>query len=434
MTSTASTKRDWPPSLWAHTAPPAQTSGALDRAVTVDVAIIGAGFTGLRAALHLAEAGTNVAVLDATDVGWGASGRTGGQVNPMMPFNSPAKIEKMIGGRAFTLLAEQSLNSADEVFDLIKTYQIDCQARQKGWLRVLHSSAAHKKAEADVRNWVALGATMKVVDQGEVTRLSGSSAYQSGIVNPRGGAIQPLMYARGLAETARQRGAQIFSNSAVTSLTKVGDKWRLTTAQGQVEAAWVIIATNGYTDKLIPNLAETIIPITPIQIASDPLPPEVIDSVLPEGHTISDSRRVIMYARREPDNRIVYGGHGETDKNGNLIGFDWLVKDAERVFPQLKGITWTHRWGGRIAVTSDHLPHLHEPKPGLLVGLGYNGRGVAMANVMGRVMAERVLGAEPSTLPFPVTDITKIPMRALQLFGMPFVIRMMRLRDYLETR
>lgn len=434
MNSSAPSTRDWPRSLWAHTAPPARSSGALDGSLSVDVAIIGGGFTGLRAALHLSEAGTQVAVLDATDVGWGASGRTGGQVNPMMPFNSPARIEKMIGNRAFTLLAEQSLNSADEVFDLIETHQIDCQARQKGWLRVLHSTQAHKKAEADVRNWVALGAEMQVVGQDEVTRLSGSTFYQSGIVNPRGGAIQPLMYVRGLAEAARQHGAHIFGGSAVTSLKKVGDRWRLITARGHVDAAWVIVGTNGYTDKLIPNLAKTIIPISPVQIASGPLPPEVIDDILPDGHTISNSRRIIMYARREPDNRIVYGGHGATDKRGNLVGFDWLAKDAERVFPQLRGTRWTHRWGGRIAITGDHLPHLHEPKPGLVIGLGYNGRGVAMANVMGRVMAERVLGASPNALPFPVNDIAKIPMRGLQVFGMPFVIRMMRLRDYLETR
>jgi len=421
-------------SLWSHTAGVAAANAPLTDVVKVDVAIIGAGFTGLRAALHLSDAGTRVAVVDAADVGWGASGRTGGQVNPMMPFNSPDRIRTLIGNRAFELLAEQSLNSADEVFGLIKTYQIDCQARQNGWLRVLHSKGMHKKAVGDAANWNALGAEIALIGKDEVDRLSGTGTYMSGMVNPRGGAVHPLMFARGLAESARKRGAQIFGQSAVTSLAKKGATWHVQTAKGRIEADWVIVGTNGYTDQLIPTLQETIIPVTPIQIASEPLPSEVIDRILPQGHTISDSRRVIMYARREPDNRIVYGGHGKTDRNGNLIGFEWLVKDAERVFPQLKGIKWAHHWGGRIAITGDHLPHLHEPQPGLLVGLGYNGRGVAMANVMGRVMAQRVLGTAPEDLPFPTTGVKKIPFRSLQVMGMPFVIRSMRLLDRLETR
>lgn len=434
MTNHAVPERSASRALWATTGGEAFVNAPLQGDVKADVVIIGAGFTGLRAALHLAEAGTNVTVLEAQDVGYGASGRTGGQVNPMMPFNAPARIRQLVGDRAFDLLAEQSLNSADEVFGLIKTYQIDCQARQNGWLRVLHSKGMHAKTQADVANWNALGAEMTLVGKDEIDRLSGTRAYRSGVVNARGGAVHPLMFVRGLANAARARGAQICGQSPVTSLKKVGAKWQAQTAQGLVEADWVIVATNGYTDALVPNLAETIIPVTPIQIATDPLPPEVIETILPQGHTISDSRRVVMYARREPDNRIVYGGHGETDRHGNLVGFDWLVKDAERVFPQLKGVTWTYRWGGRIAITADRLPHLHAPQPRMLVGLGYNGRGVAMANVMGRVMAQRVLGAAPEDLPFPITEVEKIPRRGMQIRGMPLVIRGMRLLDFLETR
>lgn len=388
----------------------------------------------MRAALHLAQAGTDVVVLDAGDVGWGASGRTGGQVNPMLPFNSPDRIRDLVGPRVFERLTEASLGSADEVFELIKTYQIECQARQNGWLRVNHSAKAHRKAEADVAVWNSHGAEMEMVDRDDIDAISGSRAYFSGMVNKRGGAVQPLMLVRGLATSARQRGAQIFGKSPVTDLSKHDGRWIVTTPGGRVGAQTVIVATNGYTDDLVPNLAKSVIPITPIQIATDPLPEEIIGQILPKGHTISDSRRVIMYARREPDNRMVYGGHGQKDRAGNIVGFDWLRRDAERVFPQLEGVTWTHRWGGRIAVTDDHLPHLHEPQPGLLVGLGYNGRGVAMSHVMGRAMAERALGASPDSLPFPVTEIAGIPLRNLKVMGMPFVIRAMKMLDYLETR
>lgn len=424
----------WPKSLWAQTAPDMAANPALSAQIAADVTVIGAGYTGLRAALALAEAGMQVAVLDAGDVGFGASGRTGGQVNPMLPFNAPAKIKAMVGARTFETLAEQSLGSADEVFDLINTYQIECQARQNGWLRVHHSKAAQKAATADIANWNAVGAEMRVIDRDEVTAISGSSVYRTGTLNPRGGAVHPLMFARGLAAAGLARGVQIFGQSAVTGLSKAGAKWVARTEVGAVTSDWVVVATNGYSDGLVQDLANSVIPITPIQIATDPLPSDIIDSILPEGHTISDSRRVIMYARREPDNRMVYGGHGQPDKNGNLSGFDWLARDAERVFPQLRGVTWTHRWGGRIAVTEDHLPHLHEPKAGLIVGLGYNGRGVAMSNVMGRVMAERILGARPEDLPFPVTKVAGIPLRGLKVMGMKHLIRWMKFLDYLETR
>ncbi|OAN76599.1 FAD-binding oxidoreductase [Jannaschia sp. EhC01] len=424
----------WPNSLWKHTAPTAAAHAPLREEVTADVTVIGAGYTGLRAALALAEAGLRVVVLDAGDVGWGASGRTGGQVNPMLPFNSPAQVKAMVGARTFEKLAEQSLGSADELFDLINTYQIDCQARQNGWLRVHHSKAAQTKASADIAEWNAVGAEMQVIDRDAVAAISGTRAYRTGTLNPKGGAVHPLMFVRGLAAAGKARGVAIYGQSAVTGLLKEAKTWVTRTDGGAVRSEWVVVATNGYTDGLVKDLAASILPVSPIQIATEPLPEDVIGDILPKGHTISDSRRVIMYARREPDNRMVYGGHGEPDGKGGLKGFEWLVKDAERVFPQLRGVSWPHRWGGNIAVTEDHLPHLHEPQAGLIVGLGYNGRGVAMSNVMGRVMAERILGARPEDLPFPVTQVAGIPLRRMKVFGMKYVIRWMKVLDYLETR
>jgi sarcosine oxidase len=253
-------------------------------------------------------------------------------------------------------------------------------------------------------------------------------------VTPRGGAVQPLSLALGMAQAARARGVQIHGNSAVTGLQRTDGKWRARTAHGTVTSDWVIVATNGYTDSLIPQLAKTIMPVHPIQMATDPLPDEVIGTVLPDGHTISDSRRVIMYARREPDNRMVYGGHGTEDTGRGMGGFAWLRRDLARVFPQLADVTWKYHWGGRIAITQDHLPHLHEPQAGLLVGLGYNGRGVAMSNVMGRTLAERALGAEANALAFPLAPIKAMPLRGFQLMGMGTAIWFMKLMDYLESR
>ena len=426
---------DEPDSLWAATAPPHESHPALTRHIEADVTIIGAGFTGLRAALALAEAGVRVVVLDAGDVASGASGRNGGQVNPMLPFNTPAQLRKLLGPTYFERLTNTSLDSADELFALIKRHDIACDARQNGWLRVCHSEAALEKAKAGVAEWNQFGANMTIIDNDELVRRSGTKVYKAAVVTPKGGAVQPLSLALGLAKAAERFACEIFGQSAVSELRKesVG-KWRATTAKGSVVSNWVIVATNGYSGDLIPKLANTIIPVTPIQIASDPLPESVIGSILPEGHTISDSRRVVMYGRREPDNRMVYGSHGKPKPDGSIGGVEWLKKDVVRVFPQLRDVRWRFQWGGRIALTEDRLPHLHEPQPGLLVGLGYNGRGVAMSNVMGRVLAERVLGAPADGLAFPCKALKTVPFRAFQVFGVGPAIWSMRLMDYLETR
>lgn len=434
MNIRASVPVDKPPSLWTATAEGMSTHPHLSEHITADVTVIGAGFTGLRAALRLVEANLKVVMLDAGDVGYGASGRTGGQVNPMLPFNTPEQLRKILGTSYFERLTETSLGSADELFKVIKDHQIECQARQNGWLRVCHNKRALEKAKAGVAEWNQVGANMEIVGQDEIAKRSGTKAYNAGVITPKGGAVQPMSLAIGLAKAAKQRGCTIYGNSAVLSIDKADKKWTAITENGSVKSDWVIVATNGYTGDLIPKLSKSIIPITPIQIATDPLPESVIGSVLPEGHTISDSRRIIMYARREPDDRMVYGGHGNILPSGEIRGIDWLIKDATRVFPQLKDVNWTYKWGGRIAVTEDHLPHLHEPKPGILVGLGYNGRGVAMSNVMGRVMAERVLGAEAGALPFPTSPVKEIPLRSFQMGGMSTAIWFMRLLDYLETR
>ncbi len=425
---------DKPPSLWAATAPPGGDHPRLSADIEADVTIIGAGFTGLRTALKLSEAGVKAVVLDAGDVAYGASGRTGGQVNPMLPFNTPDQLRKLLGQTYFERLTETSLASADELFSFIKSYQIDCQARQNGWLRVCHNKRALTAARKGVAEWNVHGAGMTVVEGGDLHKLAGSTAYDAGVVTPRGGAVQPMSLARGIAAAAVQRGVSIHGRSAVIDLEKDGGKWIAKTAHGSVRSDWVVVATNGYTGDLIPKLSGTILPLTPIQMATDPLPGDVIDSVLPQGHTISDSRRVIMYARKEPDNRMVYGGFGKLERSGEIGGFDWLQKDAERVFPQLKGANWTYNWGGRVALTDDHLPHLHEPKPGILAGLGYNGRGVAMSNVMGRVMAERILGADADALPFPTSPVKTIPFRSVKMQGLGTAVWFMRLLDYLETR
>ena len=406
----------------------------LSEHVTCDVAIIGAGFTGLRAAHKLAAAGTSVVVLDAADVGFGASGRNGGQVNPILPFNGPEQVLKLVGPDYFERLTQVSLASADNLFSFIKEHNISCQARQHGWLRVDHCARAKTVSRNNAEAWNRYGADIGYLDGADLQRLTGSSAYESGIQVPRGGAVQPLALAHGIARVAEAAGARIYGQTPATRLAQKPNGWELTTASGSVTSQWVILATNGYTDGLLATLKNAIIPFVSVQIATPTLPDDVISSILPDGHTLSDTRRVIIYARREPDNRIVIGSHGNLRRDGSLTGFDWLKKDAERIFPTLKGVDWEYAWGGKLAITDDRLPHLHEPAPGLLAGMGYNGRGVAMSNVMGTVLADRVLGAPPEALPLPVSAITKVPFREVQMLGKSTAVWWMQLLDTFDIK
>lgn len=420
-------------SLWWATANKLDPNPMLEDEIHTDVVVVGAGFTGLRAALQLSENNTNVVVLDEFDVGYGASGRTGGQVNPMMPFNSPEKIQKLLGYEFFENLTQASLNSADALFELIEKHKIECQARQKGWLRVNHCEKARGAALSAAEGWIKYGAELNPIEGAEVQRLSGSTLYKSGIVAVKGGAVHPLSLVRGEAGAALKAGAKIFANSPVSALKQQGNKWVVTTAKGKVTADWVILATNGYTDNLYSGLAKSVMPLVSVQIASEPLDEQQIGQILPQGHTISDTRRSIMYARREPDDRMVFGGHGRLKSNGEFVGFEDMIKDVERVFPTLKDTHWKHRWGGKLAITEDRLPHYHEPKTGLIAGLGYNGRGVAMSHVMGKCLADRILGVPVKQLPFPSTAIKSIPFWGLQMMGTGPVISVMKLLDKLES-
>ena len=419
-------------SLWASNAIAEPVTVQLQGSINVDTVIIGAGFTGLRAALLLAEAGQTVVVLEANKIAWGASGRNGGQVNPLPPENTPATIEKHLGSKYLDRIAQTMLGSADELFDIIDKYEIDCQARQNGWLRVDHYSQARQASRATAKAWSEYGIEVQYLQGEQLHYETGSTAFQSATLIPKGGAIHPLSYARGLAKCAIEAGAVIYTHSPAISYTKK-DKWQIATTSGKVSATTVLVCTNGYSDALIPKLAKSIIPLVSIQMASPRLDEDLIAEILPNGRTLSDTRRTIIYGRREPDNRILLGSLGRLSRHGDLKAFSDLKQEAIRIYPVLADVDWEFHWGGQIAITHDHLPHLHEPEPGIFAGLGYNGRGVAMGNVMGRILAERVLGKSEADLPFPTTSIKTYPFHSFYKLGAKTVMWWMRSKDKREV-
>lgn len=418
-------------SLWAATVAPAPATPPLAGQRHADVVVVGGGFTGLRAALVLAEAGADTVLVEAAEPGWGASGRNGGQVNPLLPENTPDTVAAMIGGVAAETLCRLAMDSADELFALIQRHGIHCEPRQEGWLRVAHCRAAARSWTRQCESWIKAGADIEIVEGERLAALTGSAAYVMGSLTRRGGAIQPLSFARGLARKAVAAGAEIYGSTPALGLERDARGWTVTTPEGSVVADTVLLCTNGYTDSLWPGLAGSVVSLTSVQVASEPLPVDVRDSILPGGHTFSDTRRTILYGRREPDGRMVLGSIGQGDA-GAAPDFRRLRREAIRIFPQLARATWRFEWGGRVAITEDHLPHLHEPAPGLLVGLGYNGRGVAMATVMGRLLAERALGKDAADLPIPITPVRPYPFSGFTGIGLPLAIAWMGLRDRID--
>ena len=421
-----------PDSYWAATAGEELTPRALTGRHDADIAIIGGGFTGLRAALLLAEAGASVTLLEASRIGWGASGRNGGQVNPLLPANSPGDVEKRYGKESAARIIRTTIDCADELFALIRRCDIPCQARQNGWLRVAHCARAAEEMRRHCEGWQAAGADIEFLAGEELAQSIGSERFAFGALVKKGGCIHPLRYARGLARCAIAAGAVVHTQSPVRALSKQKNQWEVATPEGRVRAKQVILCTNGYSGALFPPLAESVIALTSVQMATRPLDAQTAAAILPAGHTFADTRRTIFYGRREPDNRFLIGSLGKFQSDGSHADFRRLRAEAQRIFPALAGAHWEYQWGGRIALTHDRLPHLHEPDAGLLAGLGYNGRGVAMANVMGRALAEHALGKPAHESVFPVSPLKPYPLSGWQRPGVPMAMGWMRLRDRME--
>jgi glycine/D-amino acid oxidase-like deaminating enzyme len=421
------------PSLWASTAAPKPEVATLTQNTSADVVVVGAGFTGLRTALELARNGLSVVVLDSHEPGWGASGRNGGQVNPLA-HDTPEKICQRLGENHGMRIVQAYAQSANEVFSLIKEHDIECDAEQNGWLRAAHCKKAIQQLDSMQKSWSKAGLNISYVEGRELHRLMGSSTYNVATLTPAGGSVQPLSYAYGLCKAALKLGAKVFSYSGVNSISRQGKKWLVNTEKAQVTSDWVVFCTNGYTDSVLPGLKKTIVPLVSLQAATTSLPDDMWEQILPERHTYADTRRVIFYGRKIKENRMVFGTLGVNQECRRHSDIKRLHDGLYKTFPQLSGVTLEYKWGGQIAHTPDVLPHLHEPTPGILAGLGYNGRGVAMSTVMGRVIADRILGKKAEDLEIPITNYRNAPLRHFSDLAVKTAVPVFEVLDALERR
>jgi glycine/D-amino acid oxidase-like deaminating enzyme len=417
------------PNLYRDTAEPAASTPPLDGDARADVAVVGGGFTGLSTALHAAEAGAKVVLLEAEEPGWGASGRNGGQVNPGLKPD-PDVVERDHGvdlGRRMNALAGAA---PAFVFDLIKRHAIRCDARQNGTVRAAvagkHAAGIRISFEQQVRR----GAPVEFLEGAAVARATGTDRYLAAMLDRRGGDLNPLSFARGLARAAMGAGAAVHGGTRVSRLTSAGGSWNLHTDRGAVIADHVVLATNGYTDDLWPRMRRTIVPLFGAIAASAKLPFEIAQAIMPGRSVLYESGAITVYYRIDTEQRLLIGGRGPMREVDAAAAIPHMPAYACKLWPILKGVEWPYAWGGRLAMTADHYPHVHEPARGVLVCVGYNGRGVAMATAMGAQLARRITSpAEPFDMP--VTSMQTIPLHALWPIAVKAAIAHGRARDFL---
>lgn len=389
-----------PPSLWAETAEPAPATAPLPAGEhRCDLLVIGAGFTGLSAALHAAREGIPTMVLEAAEIGWGASGRNNGLAIPALTRADPDVLVAAFGPDKGESVVSILRDSAQFLFDLVRTHDIRCEARQTGWLQPAHRASRMALARARHAQWQRRGAPVDLLDRDQVEALTGTRFWHGGWINRSGGHINPLGFARGLARAAIDAGAQVCTRSPVTALARDGDGWRATTPQGAVRARAVVLATHGYTGLFAPSpwpdLARTMVPTRSYQMATRPIPPALRAGILPTDVAMSDTHNDLHFAHWDAEGRLVTGGAlviplGYAHRLRTRISDRWL-----RVYPQLAALgtlQFDHVWHGYFASTPDRIPRFHRLADGVVTWLGCNGRGVALGTALGPVLADAALG------------------------------------------
>jgi len=398
-----------PPSLWAATAPPGPRTQPLAGPATADVVVVGAGYTGLSTALHLAERGASVVVLEAAEAGWGASGRNNGQVIPTHPRFDPDHFVEMLGpekGEAYAALVR---DSAGYTFDLIRRHGMDCEAVQNGWIQPAHRPGRLRLSARRAEQWGRRGAPVELLDRQQTAAITGSDFWHGGWLNRDGGHVNPLGYARGLAHAATAAGARLFEASPATALERAGERWRVSTPAGSVTADQVVLATNAYSDDLWPGFRQTVVPVRSYQMSTTPLGENVRRSILVGDVALSDTQGDLHFFRFARSGRLVSGGAlvfhtGHEARLRARIG-----RRLQKVFPQVGEVSFDHLWHGYVGITADRMPHLHELAPGVVAWVGCQGRGVALASILGRELARWLDTRSAEGLPLPLLPLRPIP-------------------------
>ena len=404
-------------SLWASTAEPLRAFPSLSSEVQADVVIIGAGYTGLSAAHHIAKSGLTPIILEANRPGWGASGRNGGVITAK--FRQSFRSIDAAHGRAMAKrMYEIAHESTEMVEELVSEFSIaGARLTRSGQVKAAHNHAT-LRAAVDEADWMKreMGdADVRILDADQVREETGSEAFVGGVLNPGSGGIHPLNYLHGLAEGLAQRGVSIFQDSPALRLRRENGLIVAETPQGAVRARQVIIATNSYSD-LTPatrRMQHILVPFRSAIIATDKLPHNLAGHLMPTGRTYTETKRMMRWFRMV-DDRVVFGGRGAFGKQDSEAAFDALRKAMIGIFPELADVPLSFKWSGLVGMTLDSMPHIGRLDDQTLFSMGYNGAGVAMSSLMGRYLAAFVRGEKPDVGLLDASRLKSIPFYPLR--------------------
>jgi glycine/D-amino acid oxidase-like deaminating enzyme len=370
--------------------------------IAVDLVVIGGGFTGLNAARVAAREGLRVCLIEANTIGHGGSGRNVGLVNAGL-WLPPDQIKKTLGDARGERLINDLGTGPDRVFDLIKTYEIQCDARRNGTLHLAHSVQAISDLRAREEQWKKRGAPVTLLDAQTTAGHVGSDMYHGALFDARAGVIQPLDYARGLARAAADMGVRIHEKTAAIHIER-DDIWQVATGDGHVRASKLLIATNAYNNLASANQVYETSIVSYFQCVSQKLAQSDFDTILFDHHGCWDTALIMSSFRKTRDNRLVFGAMGETSGSlGRYIHDGWAQRAIQRIFPNFK-IELSQSWSGRIAMTKNKIPDIMRlGKDGYAI-FGYSGRGIAPGTVLGEQFGKYTATEDESDLCLMITD------------------------------
>lgn len=400
--------------LWEASAPSSPPSAVLKGDISADVVIVGAGFTGLSAALHLALDHRRVIVLEAEEIGFGGSGRNVGLVNAGM-WIRPAELPRILGEVHGNRLLSQLGEAPNLVFDLVARFRIECQAVRAGTLHCAVNEGGLQEIRSRAQQWKALGAPVELLDAATTRAKVGGAAYRGALLDYRAGTIQPLAYARGLAAAAVAEGAVIHTKSPVVEAVDLGAEWRVRTPTGTATAPQVIVATNAYSTNAWEKVADELVRLPYFNLATRPLSDALRRAILAGGEGLWDTRSILSSLRLDREGRMIFGSVGALREWDASIHRNWARRELLGLFPQLGAIQFDHEWYGWIGMTKDALPRFHRLGRNVISMSGYNGRGIAPGTTFGRDLARLAAGRiTDADLSVPVTGLVPRAFRGMR--------------------
>lgn len=400
--------------LWEKTAPHAPPTVTLAGDHKADVAVVGGGYTGLSAALHLAEAGARVILLEAAEIGFGGAGRNVGLVNAGM-WVQPDTLVGTLGRERGEALLSLLGDAPDLVFGLIEKHRIACEAVRNGTLHCAVGRAGLRELQEREAQWRRRGAPVELLDAELAAEKTGATAFTAALLDRRAGTIQPLAYARGLAQAALAAGAAIHTASKVDALERSGTAWRLASAGGSVTAERVIVATDVYSQMPWLKLRSEQVMLPFFNFATEPLPDALRRRILPERQGAWDTKSVLSAFRLDQAGRLLFGSVGALRGTGIAVHRAWARRALRRLFPETADLRFEAEWFGTIGMTDDHLPRFHRLDDNVLTICGYNGRGIAPGTVFGRLLADLAMDrTADDDCPLPLTTPRNARFRRLR--------------------